>query len=148
MLRERVFYTSVQKHLDEDERIIHMVHMWSRHRLGIPYMAVAGLAMTLAAYVVGIEQWASRLGLGFAAAAIAAAASTQYRVLVSSTKGLVILRSSRVRQKAVGFVGRLPEDTKITPVGSNLVITEWDVGGSIYSVMKRFQKPMVAISNS
>lgn len=147
-MRERVFYNSIQRYLDHDERIIHKVHMWNRHHLALAYMLVAGLAMFALAFAVGIEQWSGRVGLGLAASAVAAAATTQYRILVSTTKGLVLLKSSRVRQKAVGLVKRLPPTTVIKPIGSNLVITEWSVGGSTYSVMKRFQKPMVAISTS
>lgn len=146
-MRERVFYNSIQNFLDSDERIVHKVHMWTRHRLALPYMLVAGLAMFVLAILIGVEQWSGRVGLGFAALAVAAAACTEYRVLVSTTRGLVLLKSSRVRQKATGFIERLPADTLIEPVGSNLVITEWRVGTGIYSVMKRFQSPMVAISN-
>jgi hypothetical protein len=43
-------------------------------------------------------------------------------------------------------MSRLPDSTKIEPVGSNLVITDWSVGTASYSVMKRHQAAMVAIS--
>jgi hypothetical protein len=148
MLRERVLYTSTQKFLDEGERIEHTVYMWRRHRYALGYIALAGSAMFVLSILVGIEQWESRFGLALASGAVGAAATTQYRILVSTSKGLVLLKSSRVRQKAVGFVTRLPVDTPIRLTGSNLVITEWTVGNSNYSVMKRFQKPMVAISTS
>ena len=147
-MRERVFYRSVQSFLDDGDRIAHMVHMWSRHRLALPFILGATLIMGVVAIVVGVEQWSGRIGLALAAGAVGAFATTEYRILVATTQGLVMLRSSRIRQKAVGFIERLPASTTIEPTGSNLVITEWRVGTASYSVMKRFQKPMVAISGS
>ena len=97
-------------------------------------------------HVVGVEQWSGRVGLGLAGAATAAMATTDYRVLTLTTGGLFLLRSSRVRQKAVEVIDRFPAATPVEPVGSNLVITDWSVGDGVYSVMKRHQAAMVAIS--
>ena len=104
------------------------------------------LGMLIVALLVGVEQWGGRIGLALAAAATAAMATTEYRVLALTSDGLVLLRSSRVRQKAGAIIGRLPASTRVEPVGSNLVITDWSVGDTVYSVMKRHQAAMVAIS--
>ena len=145
-MRERVLYNSTRVLLEEEERIRHLVHMWGRHRLSVPYIVGAfGLFLVLA-FVIGIEQWGGRLGLAFAGGAIAAMATTEYRILALTTESLVLLRSSRIRQKATSLLRRLPDDAEVAPVGSNLVITDWSVAGEVYSVMKRQQSAMVAIS--
>ncbi len=138
----------MQGFLDQGERIKHKVHMWSRHRLAIPYMLGVGLAAAALSALLGVEEWGSRIGLGIAAAMVAAAFSTEYRILVLTTSGLVMLRSSKFRQKATALVGRLGGETVIKPISSNLVITDWQVGDDRFSVMKRFQAEMVAISQS
>lgn len=145
-MRDRVLHNSVRALLPDTDRIVHLVHMWSRHRLMLPYAAIAFAGMVLLAFAVGVDQWSGRIGLGLAGAATAAMATTEYRVLAQTTAGLVLLRSSRVRQKAVAVIETLPPSTAIAPVTSNLVITDWSVGDAIYSVMKRHQAAMVAIS--
>lgn len=145
-MRDRVLYNSVRALLRDDERISHVAHMWTRHRLVLPYAALAFAALLVLGIVVGIEQWNSRIGLAVAGAAIAAMATTEYRVLALTTDGLVLLRGSRVRQRATELIKRLPDSTDVEPVGSNLVITDWSVETTVYSVMKRHQSAMVAIS--
>ncbi len=120
--------------------------MWTRHHLWLPYAAGAFLAMLAVAVVVGVEQWGGRIGLAIAGGAIAAMASTEYRILALTSEGLVLLRSSRVRQKATELIERLPSSIEIAPVGGNLVMTDWRVGSVVYSVMKRHQAAIVAMS--
>ena len=145
-MRDRVLHNSVRAALPPNERIMHVAHMWSRHRFMLPYAAVAFAAMVAFAIAVGVEQWGGRVGLGLAAAAVAAMAATEYRVLVLTTEGLVLFRSGKTRQKATELLERLPKSANVRPVGSNLVITDWSVGEKVYSVMKRHQNAMVAIS--
>lgn len=148
-MRERVLYNSVQGFLDEDERIKHKVHMWTRHRLAIPLMLGVGLAAVAVSVVLGVDEWGSRIGIGIAAAMVAAAVTTDYRILVVTSRGLVMLRSSKFRQKAIALLDRPADGTVIEPISSNLVITDWQVGADgRFSVMKRFQAEMVAISQS
>ena len=123
-----------------------IAHMWTRHPLGIAYAVGAALAMFALATVLGVGQSSGRVGLGLAAGAIAAMASTEYRVLALTTSGLILFRSSKTRQKATSVIDRLAASTKIEPVSGNLVITDWSVGDQVYSVMKRHQMAMVAIS--
>jgi len=146
-MRERVLYDSARALLPDDEKIIHLVHMWSRHRLMVPYAMFAGAAIFVLAMVVSVEQWSGRFGLALGGAAVAAMAMTEYRVLVETPTSLVLMRSSRVRQRAVALIERMPRTTSIEPVGSNLVITDWELGGVTYSVMKRYQNAMTSIAN-
>lgn len=145
-MRDRVLHNSVRAALPADERVMHVAHMWSRHPFMLPYAAVAFIAMMALAIAVGVEQWGGRVGLGLAAGAVAAMAATEYRVLALTTEGLVLFRSGKIRQKATDVLERLPKSADVQPVGSNLVITDWSVGDRVYSVMKRHQNAMVAIS--
>ena len=145
-MRQRILYDSVRPHLSDGERIRDLVHMWRRHHLLIPYAGAAFVGLFVLAFVVGITAWSGRVGLALAGASLAAMATTEYRVLARTTEGLVLLRSSRVRQRATELIKRLPDTTVITPVSSNLVLTEWKVNKATYSVMKRYQGAMVTIS--
>jgi len=144
--RQRVLYESVRQLLDADERIDHVVYMSKRHRLMVPYVLAAFAGLGIVAFVVGIEQWSGRIGLGLAGAAVAAAATTDYRILASTSSGLVLFQSSRIRQFARKLLRRLDVDVEIAAVGGNLVMTDWLVDGDRYSVMKRFQQAMTAIA--
>ena len=145
-MRDGILYSSVQKLLPADEKVLHVAHTWTRHRWTVPYAVAAFVGFFAVAFAVEVEQWSGRVGLGLAGAAIATMATTEYRVLVLTSSGLVLLRSSRVRQRATALIKRLPASTQVKPVGSNLVITDWEVGSVVYSVMKRSQAAMVAIS--
>ena len=120
--------------------------MWTRHRLIVPYAAFAFAVLLIVGIATGIEQWSGRFGLAVAGAALAAMATTEYRVLALTASGLVLLRSSRIRQRATALIERLPASVEVRPIGSNLVITDWSVDSNVYSVMKRHQSAMVAIS--
>jgi hypothetical protein len=146
-MRERVLYDSVRALLGDGETIEQLVHMWSRNRLLLPYALVAGGAVFVVAILVDVDQWSGRVGLALAGAAVAAMATTDYRVLVRTPSNLVLMRSSKVRQKALEVIDRLPADIAVEPVGSNLVITDWNLNGVTYSVMKRYQHAMTAIAS-
>ncbi len=145
-MRQGILHSSVRALLPEDERIFQIAHMWTRHRLMLAYTAVAFAGFVALGFAVGVDQWSGRLGLGFAGAAVAAMATTEYRVLVLTADGLVLMGSSRIRQRATTLIRRLPRSAEVQAVGSNLVITDWSVDGQVYSVMKRHQSAMVAIS--
>ena len=138
---------SVQKHLSPGEKVHHVVHMFTRHHLAFPFIACSGVALGVIAAVAGASQWSTRISLGLAGAAVAAMATTEYRVLVQTSTGLALLRSSRFRRRASGLIRRLPSTLSIDVLGSNLVITEYRVDGVVYSVMRRHQQEMTAIVN-
>lgn len=139
-------YDSVRRFLDDDERIDHLVHMSKRHHLMLPFVLAAFVGLVIVAFVVGVEQWSGRIALGLAGAAVAATATTDYRILASTSTGLVMLQSSRIRQVARKLVGRPASDIEIKAVGQNVVMTDWLVDGDRYTVMKRFQQAMTAIA--
>lgn len=144
--RQRALYDSVRSHLPDGERIDHVVYMSKRHRLMLPYVAAAFAGLLILSMVVGVEQWSGRIALGLAGAAVAAAATTDYRILAATSSGLVMLQSSRIRQFARKMVRRFDGDIEIEAVGQNVVMTDWLVDGDRYTVMKRFQQPMTAIA--
>lgn len=146
-MRESVLTSSVRALLPNDERIVALVHMWRRHRLMVPFVLASFTGVLVVAILAGFEEWSGRIGLALGAGALAAMATTEYRVLaLTSDDDLVLFRSSRVRQKATELLVRLPESTVVEPAGTNLVITDWKVADHIYSVMRRYQSAMVAIS--
>jgi len=145
--RQRALHDSVRRHLDAGERVDHLVHMSKRHRLMVPFVGAAFVGLLIVALVVGVEQWSGRIALGLAGAAVAAAATTDYRILVATASGLVMLQSSRIRQVATRLIGPLPADVAIEPVGQNLVMTDWLIDDDRYTVMKRFQSAMTAIAD-
>lgn len=145
-MRERVLENSVRALLSPDEKVRHIVHMWTRHRLVLPYIALAFAAMLALSFAIDVNQWGGRIGLGLAGGAVAAMATTEYRVLVLTSEDLVLMESSKVRQRATRILERLGPKTTVEPVGSNLVITDWSVGSRVFSVMKRHQNAITAIS--
>ncbi len=147
-MRERMLRASVIRVLGDEEKPREVVHMWAPHRLSLAYAAAAGFAMFALAWVLQVSTVGGRVALGFAAASIAAIATNDYRVLARTNRGLVLLRSSRIRQRATAIETRLARDASIEPVGENLVITDWMVAGRRYHVMKRFQRAMSSMSEA
>lgn len=145
-MRSGILYSSVRNQLPEGELIVQIAHMWTSNRWALPYGLAAFVGCFVVAFVVGVDQWSGRIVIGLAGAAVAAMATTEYRVLVLTREGLVLMGSSRIRQRATNLIRRLPASVSVEPVGSNLVITEWSVDGQVYSVMKRHQAAMLAIS--
>lgn len=141
-MRHGFLFRSVGRLLQADEKPVAVALMWSRHRLMMPYTAAVSVAVVFLATVVGVEYWTTRLGVGAAAAVVAATATTNYTVLVRTTRGLLLCRAGRVRQVATAILERLAEDTPITRTGGNLITGEWDVGDRHYSVPRRHERAM------
>ena len=120
--------------------------MWSRHRWMIPYAAVAALAVFLTSEWAGFTELSTRTALAFAAGAVAVNATTDYRVVAKTAKGLVLLRGSRVRQHAVAVITRLPRSTKIEPIGGTVLATDWAVGESVFTVPKGHERALERIA--
>lgn len=110
--------------------------MWIRHRWMVPYAIIAALAVFLTSEWAGFDETSTRVALGFAAGAIAVNATTDYRILARTSKGLMLLRASRIRQYAVEMLERLPASTPIEPVGGTVLATDWRVGEAVYTVPK------------
>lgn len=121
--------------------------MWRRHRWLLPFGVAAAVLLVVVAILAGFESTGSLIAVGLAAAGVAAMATTEYRVLAKTSRGLVLLRGSRIRQAAVEMVERLPKGTKVRLVGNQYVMTEWAVGDRRYSVPKNSESAMTRIAS-
>lgn len=121
-------------------------YMWRRHRLMVPFVAGSFLATVLVAGWVGWDDWPTRLAIGLAVAAVAVAASTDYRVLALTSVGLVLLKASRIRQAATGMLERLAPDVTIERLGGTVLATDWEVAGSVYTVSRSSEEAVARIS--
>lgn len=144
-MRNQILAASVARLLPRGSELTEVAVMWQRHRLMLSFGAVVALVVGVGARVVGFPV-SSSVGLAAAAAAVAATATTEYRVLASTTDGLHLLRGSRVRRAAVEYLHVLPERTTVELVGNQFVITEWRVGDDHYTVPRSSESAMTRIA--
>ena len=147
-VRHGFLVRSVERLLGPDERLVAAAIMWRRHRLMVPYTAAVSVAFVFLAGVAGVQVWTTRFGLGAAGAVIAATATTDYSVLVRTSRGRLLCRAGRVRQVATRIVERLPAGIVVTRIGGNLVTGEWEVGDRRYSVPRRHEHAMDRIAGA
>lgn len=147
-MRKRILLSSVQKRLRSGERAELAAYMWNRHRLMVPFLVASFIVLTAVATAAGFETWAGRVAIGFAGAAVAGTASTDYRILAKTDKGFVLLKSSRVRQYATQLIEQLPASTPLERVGGTMLATEWIVGERSYTVAKSSEPAMSAMAGS
>ncbi len=136
------------RHLDTAETLLDAAVLWRRHRLIVPYCLFAFAVVTGLAALAGFQAWTARVGLGFAAAGVAAMATTEYRVLARTSTGLLLLESSRMRQYAKRIIDRLPASTAIDMATSLMVMSEWIVDGDRYTVPKSSEQAMSRIAEA
>jgi len=141
-----VLVGSVEKLLEPDEQVREVVVLWSRHRWFLPYWIFTGIFMYLVATLSGIESLANRVVVAGCGLAIAAMASTNYWVLSETTKGLVLLRSSRIRHYAKSLERRLDADASVEMIASTVITSDWRIDGLIYTLTKRWEATMRQIS--
>lgn len=144
-MRQRNLLRSVQRLLDDGEQVRAASYGYARHPWTIAYALATGGAMFVLVGVLGGYSVESRVLLGAVAAAIAVAATTEYRIFASSTGGLLILRGSRFRLTATSVLKRVGEETEFVPVGGNLVTVEWRIDGVTYSVPKRADRELAKV---
>lgn len=144
-MRRAVLWKSVRRLLDPDEELHEVAYMWHRHRLALPFALVAGVVLGWVARLSSFGVTSS-VAVGLAAFAVGASAATDYRVVAFTDRGLVLLNGGRVRQVAKSPVERLPETAVLERVSNNLVISEWQLGDRRYSVLRRFESAMSAMS--
>jgi len=140
-VRQNILLGSVQKLLDEGEDVHSAVIMSTRHRYFIPYSIAAGVLLGIVSTLTGVAGM-NQLALIAAGAAVAGMATTNYSVLADTTAGLVLCRSSRVRQYAKELVRRLPAGTTLEMAGSTVITSDWNVDGVIYTMTKRWEATM------
>lgn len=120
--------------------------MWRRHRWWLAYGLAAGSLLVAVAAASGFDSWFERIGLGLAGAAVAVAATTDYRVLARTDRGLVLLRASRVRQVATALDRRLGDDAVVDRIGGTLLANDWRVDGQHFTVAKSSEASMSALA--
>ncbi len=145
-MRREILLRSLRRLLRADEEVIDAAFMWSRPRLMIPYALAAFGGLVTLATLVGFDSWASRAGLGVAGAAVAAMATTNYRVLAQTTRGFVLMRASRVRQYAVEVTKRWSAPIHLSPETSYMVATDWLVDELRYTVPKSSEQSMMRMA--
>ncbi len=121
-------------------------YMWRRHRLMVPFVAVSFIVTVFVAGWVGWDDWPTRIAVGLAVAAVAVAASTDYRVLALTSVGLVLLQASRIRQAATGMLERLAPDVTIERIGGTVLAADWEVAGLVYTVSRSSEESVARIS--
>lgn len=144
-MRQRNLLRSVQRLLDDGEKVRAASYGYARHPWTIVYALAAGCAMFVLVGVLGGYTVQSRVLLGAIAAGIAVAATTEYRIFASTTSGLLILKGSRFRLTATSVLKRVGEEIEFVPVGGNLVTVEWRIDGVIYSVPKRADSELAKV---
>ena len=135
-MRRTTLLRSVTRLLDGDTELHDAAFMWTRHRWMVPYAVIAAAAVYAASQWAGFDETPTRVALAFAAGAIAVNATTDYRVLARTSRGLVMLRASRIRQYAVDVLEWLPSSTPIEAVGGTVFATDWQVGDAVFTVPK------------
>ena len=147
-MRNQVLIRSIRRLLGDDVVVHHVVSMWRRHHLAIPFCAGSFMLGFVVAALVDIQPISSQVAVGLAGLAVAAMATTDQRILVQTDDELVMLRSSRIRQYARAVVGPVPDDASIEVVSDNLVISDWMIGDQRFSMMKRAQRSMTHIATN
>jgi hypothetical protein len=145
-VRQNILLRSVQKLLGEGEQVRRVVLLSTRHRWFLPYAIASGIGLFVVASATGIESQLNRTVLAVCGIAIAGMAATNYSILAETTTGLVLCRSSRVRQYAKEVVHRLPAGTSLIMVGSTVITSDWKVDGVIYTLTKRWEGTMRQLS--
>ena len=145
-MRRNILLASVRRLLDDDETLHDAALMWVRHSFSYAYAALAFVALVIVAILSDFESWALRLAIGAAGAAIAFTATTDYRILALTSKGLVLLRAGRVRQVARGIIERPDSSISMEPVGGTMITVDWQIGTVVYTLTKNAQHPIERIN--
>lgn len=145
-MRRNVLIASVRRLLDPDEVLHDAALMWVRHSFSYGYAALSFVALVIVTILSGFEGWPLRLGVGAAGAAIAFTATTEYRILALTSKGLVLMRAGRVRQVARRIIERPPSRIAMEPVGGTMLTVDWQIDGVVYTLTKAGQNPIERIN--
>ena len=145
-MRKANLLRSIARLLDDGTEVVEAAYMWKRHRLMLPFAIATFLGMVVVADWAGWDDWETRIVIGLAAAAVAVAASTDYRVVAQTSGGVVLLKASRIRQAATGMLERLPSEVTIEPVGGTVLAADWEVAGSVYTVPRSSENAISRIS--
>jgi len=135
--------------VDEGTEVTEAAYMWRRHRRMVPFAAAAFIGMVAVAASVGWDDWPTRVAIGLAGAAVAVAASTEYKVLAQTSDGaILLLRASRIRQAATRLLETLPSDVTIERVGGTVLAADWQVADSVYTVPRSSEQAIGRIAGT
>lgn len=104
---------------------------------------LATLAITLA---VGFGTWYDRAAVAGLSVVLVASTTGQVRILAQVDGSLELFSGSRVRQVAVSRLGPI-EAADIEKLSSTLITGEWRVDGQRYTVGKRADKAIEAMTS-
>ena len=141
-MRRAVLLRSVQRVLGENVTVRDAAYAWSRHRWVVPFGAVVFAAIAFLAPVAGIEDWPTRIVLGLAGVGVAVMATTDYRVVAETDRGIRVLKASRIRQVAIADGEGVPEGVVIEPLGGTIIAADWQVGPHRYTVPRSSEQAM------
>jgi hypothetical protein len=128
--------------MGENVTVRDAAYAWSRHRWVIPFGAVVFASIALFAPVAGIEDWPTRIVLGLAGVGVAVMATTDYRVVAETDRGIRVLKASRIRQVAIADGEPVPERAVMAPIGGSIIAADWQVGSHRYTVPRSSEQAM------
>jgi hypothetical protein len=142
VVRRRVLIRSITKLLPAEERVLNAAPIWTFH----PYAPLIALAAAGAPVAVLSSftdaTWSQRLLWAGLIAVVATSVSTRFRILATTTGGVLLLRSSSIRQVAVEVLERWTDAPPMDKLGGNLATSEWRIDGTTYTVSKRAEKEL------
>ncbi|MGB8359932.1 MAG: hypothetical protein WCE80_00865 [Acidimicrobiia bacterium] len=141
-MRRAVLLRSVQRILGEDVTVRDAAYAWSRHRWVAPFGAAVFAAIVFLAPVADIEDWPTRIVLGLAGVGVAVMATTDYRVVAETDRGIRVLKASRIRQVAIADGEGVPQGAVMEPIGGTIIAADWQVGSHRYTVPRSSEQAM------
>lgn len=127
------------------QRADEAVVLWRRHRLAPIFCGAILLVGIGGMRLAGSDGWFEPIVVGGALALLAAAATSQYRVVALTDVGLYLLTAGRFRQVATGVVAELAVPPPVSRLGGTLVSGEWEVCSDRYVVGRRGDLSLQAI---
>lgn len=145
-MRHHILLRSIEPFLQPGERLFDAAFMWARHRFSYFYALAGFVAVLGITTLVGFSEWPSRLALAVVGAAVSMTATTMYRVLASTSDGLVLLEGGKIRQVARSRLRKLEPGSVVEIQRDTLITTDWKVGDMEYTVPKGSQRAMERIA--
>ncbi len=138
---------SVERLLPDGVGLIDVVFMWRRSAAVYLWASAAAVVALVVMAALQYGSTTTRLALALAVALTAAVVTTDSRLVAHTDAEPYVFQAGRVRQVARRLIGPLPADAELRVVGSNLVLTDWMVGGERFSVPKGFQSAMTRLAD-
>lgn len=147
-MRRAALIRSVQR-LVEPGAVVHdAAYMWARHKWMVPYGALWFLTVVALAPIGGIDDWSTRVAIGFAVAGVAVTATTEYRVLALVDDRMVMFTASKIRQVARRKIEEIGWRSTMAPVGGTVLAADWQIGDQQYTVSRSSEQAMSRIAAS